>query len=128
MSGVLIDTSVWVDHFRSRNAQLIQLLHQDMALTHPMVLGEIACGTLASPRAQTLTDISLLQQTKQASMQDVMNFIEREALYGLGCGLVDMVLLASTLITPGATLWTLDKRLSALADRFAVAHVTGAFR
>jgi predicted nucleic acid-binding protein len=125
MSGVLIDTSVWVDHFRSRNAQLIQLLHQDTALTHPMVLGEIACGTPASPRAQTLTDMSLLQQTQQASMQDVMNFIEREALFGLGCGLVDMVLLASTLITPGATLWTLDKRLAALADRFAVAHVTG---
>jgi predicted nucleic acid-binding protein len=128
MSGVLIDTSVWVEHFRSRNAQLIQLLHQDMALTHPMVLGEIACGTPASPRAQTLTDISLLQQTKQASMQDVMNFIEREALYGLGCGLVDMVLLASTLITPGATLWTLDKRLAALAVRFAVAHVTALAR
>ena len=124
MSGVLIDTSVWVDHFRSHNAQLIQLLHQDMAVTHPMVLGEIACDTPASPRAQTLTDISLLQQTKQASMQDVMNFIEREALFGLGCGLVDMVLLASTLITPGARLWTLDKRLAALADRFAVAHVT----
>jgi predicted nucleic acid-binding protein len=128
MSGVLIDTSVWVDHFRSRNAQLIQLLHQDMVLTHPMVLGEIACGTPSSPHAQTLTDISLLQQTQQASMQDVMNFIEREALYGLGCGLVDMVLLASTLITSGATLWTLDKRLAALADRFAVAHLVGAAR
>jgi hypothetical protein len=72
-----------------------------------------------------LTDISLLQQTKQASMHDVRNFIEREALFGLGCGLADMVLLASTLITPGTTLWTLDKRLAALADRFAVAHVTG---
>ena len=128
MSGVLIDTSIWVDHFRSRNTQLIQLLHLDMALTHPMVLGEIACGTPSSPRAQTLMDISLLQQTQQASMQDVMNFIEREGLYGLGCGLVDMVLLASTLITPGATLWTLDKRLAALADRFAVAHLTGVFR
>ena len=125
MSGVLIDTSIWVDHFRSRNTQLIQLLHLDMALTHPMVLGEIACGTPSSPRVQTLMNISLLQQTQQASMQDVMNFIEREALYGLGCGLVDMVLLTSTLITPGARLWTLDKRLAALADRFAVAHLTG---
>ncbi|EQD40112.1 PilT domain-containing protein, partial [mine drainage metagenome] len=43
-------------------------------------------------------------------MREVMEFIEREKLYGLGCGLVDMTLLASTLITPGAELWTLDKR------------------
>lgn len=128
MSGVLIDTSVWVDHFRSRNAELINLLHQDLALTHPMVLGELACGTPSSPRAQTLMDISFLQQTQHASLQDVMNFIEREALFGLGCGLVDMVLLASTLITPGATLWTLDKRLAVLADRFAVAYLRGTSR
>ena len=51
-----------------------------------------------------------------------MEFIEREQLYGLGCGLVDMVLLASTLITPGAELWTLDKRLAGLAERFGVMH------
>lgn len=42
-------------------------------------------------------------------------------LYGLGCGLVDIVLLASTLMTPNAELWTLDKRLNALSDRFGVA-------
>lgn len=51
-----------------------------------------------------------------------MDFIEREKLYGFGCGLVDMVLLASTLITPGAELWTLDKRLAALSERFGVMH------
>ena len=48
--------------------------------------------------------------------------MEREKLYGLGCGLVDMCLLASTLITPAAALWTLDKRLAELAHRFGVAH------
>jgi hypothetical protein len=33
---------------------------------------------------------------------EVMEFIERGKLYGLGCGLVDMALLASALITPNA--------------------------
>jgi len=47
-----------------------------------------------------------------------MAFIEREKHYGLGCGLVDLSLLASTLMTPGARLWTLDKRLAELAARF----------
>jgi hypothetical protein len=48
--------------------------------------------------------------------------VEREKLYGLGCGLMDMCLLASTLITPAASLWTMDKRLAELAERFDVAH------
>jgi hypothetical protein len=33
-----------------------------------------------------------------------------------------MVLLASTLITPGIALWTLDKRLDELARRFNVVY------
>lgn len=120
--SVLIDTSVWIDHFRHGNAALIDLIGQDRALTHPMVIGEIACGTPPAPRTQTLGYIDLLQPCKQASMREVMAFIEREKLYGLGCGLVDVALLASTLITPGAELWTLDKRLADVAERFAVAH------
>lgn len=122
MKGVLIDTSVWVEHFRRRNAVLVDLLELDLVLTHPMVLGELACGTPPAPRAQTLSDIELLQQTQQASLREVLTFIEREKLYGLGCGLVDMILLASTLITPNAELWTLDKRLSALSSQFGVMH------
>jgi hypothetical protein len=120
--SVLIDTSVWIDHFRHGNDVLVDLIKQDRGLTHPMVIGEIACGTPPAPRTQTLNHMGLLQACKQASLSEVMAFIEREKLYGLGCGLVDMTLLASTLITPGAQLWTLDKRLAGLAERFAVAH------
>ncbi len=120
--SVLIDTSVWIDHFRRRNEALVSLVELDLALTHPMVMLELACGTPPAPRSQTLNSIGLLQACNQASMSEVMEFIEREKLYGLGCGLVDMCLLASTLVTPSARLWTLDKRLAALAGRFGVAH------
>ena len=120
--GVLIDTSVWVEHFRHRNDRLVSLLELDQAMSHPMVLVELACQTPPEPRVQTLGHIELLRQTQQASLREVMDFIEREDLYGLGCGLVDMVLLASTLLTPGAQLWTLDKRLATLATRFGVLH------
>lgn len=121
ISGVLIDTSVWVAHFRQRNAALVALLTADQVLIHPMVLGELACGT-PPERTRTLSDLGLLQATQQASLREVMAFVDREHLYGLGCGLVDMSLLASTLLTPGATLWTLDKRLAELATRYKVAH------
>lgn len=119
---VLIDASVWIDHFRNGNAALVKLIGMDLGLTHPMVILEIACGTPPAPRTQTLNDIGLLQPCNQASLREVMEFIEREKLYGLGCGLVDMALLASTLITPDEKLWTLDKRLADLAVRFGVAY------
>lgn len=121
MTGVLVDTSVWVQHFRLRNAALSELLTLDRVLIHPMVLGELACGT-PPDRASTLADLELLQKSQQATAQEVMTFIEREQLFGLGCGFVDMVLLASALMTPGAQLWTLDRRLGALADRFGIMH------
>jgi hypothetical protein len=90
---------------------------------HPFVLMELACGTPPAPRRKTLADLALLNQASPASQTEIMAFIERERIYGLGCGMVDIALLASTLITPGARLWTLDKRLAALATRFRVAYL-----
>ncbi len=121
MKGVLVDTSVWVDHFRHHNDVLIELLELDLVMVHPLVVGEIACGTPPS-RLQTLADLNSLQQPQQSSIREALIFIERENLFGLGCGLVDMLLLASTLMTPGVELWTLDKRLCVLAERFGVMH------
>lgn len=123
MTSVLVDTSVWVDHFRRHNAHLAALLAADQVLTHPLVIGEIACGT-PPRREQTLSDLDNLQAARQASVREAMDFIDRAHLFGQGCGLVDVLLLASTLMTPGARLWTLDKRLGALAERFGVMHVT----
>ncbi|UQG58269.1 MULTISPECIES: PIN domain-containing protein [unclassified Marinobacter] len=120
----MVDTSVWAGHFRNRSTTLTKLLLSDRVLTHPMVVAELACGTPPSPRAQTLSDIGLLEPADQASIAEVRILIEQEKLYGLGCGLVDIVLLASTLITPSARLWTFDKRLERLAERFDI-HYSG---
>ena len=121
MNGVLFDTSVWVDHFRRRNDALVDLLGLDLVIVHPLIVGEIACGT-PPDRRQTLSDLDGLNQARQASIREVMDLIEREKLFGLGCGLVNLLLLASALVTPGIELWTLDKRLSLLSERFGVVH------
>lgn len=121
MNGVLVDTSVWVHHFRKRNENLVSLLTLDLALSHPLVVTELACGTPPAPRSRTLTDIATLPQARQATLDEVRDFIEREKLYGLGCGVVDLALLASTLLTPGSRLWSLDRRLLELAQRFDLA-------
>jgi len=117
---VLVDTSVWVDHFRRPNAVLVELMVLDEVLTHPLVVGELACGTPPEPRLRTLGDMALLLPADQAAPAEVRDFIEREALFGLGCGWIDLTLLASTLVSSSAQLWTLDKRLASLATRFGV--------
>jgi predicted nucleic acid-binding protein len=121
MKAVLVDTSVWVDHFRNRNEDLVKLLTLDLVLSHPLIVTEIACGTPPAPRSRTLSDLATLPRARQATLDEVRGFIEREKLYGLGCGVVDLTLLASTLLTPGSRLWSLDKRLRQLAQRFDVA-------
>ena len=123
--SVLVDTSVWVNHFRNSDAALVDLLLSDRVLTHPLILLEIACGTPPAPRSNTLAALGRLQLVNQAGFDEVAAFIEREQLFGLGCGAVDISLLASTLITPGATLWTTDKRLLALCQRFDIAYQPG---
>lgn len=120
MMDVLVDTSIWVAHFRTRNQDLVQLLERDRVLIHPMVLGELACGT-PPERVRTLADLSSLKHCQQPTWSEVMTFVEQHKLYGLGCGLVDMTLLASALITR-AQLWTLDKRLANLATRLQINH------
>jgi hypothetical protein len=81
-----------------------------------------SCGTLPAPRKQTLEDIALLRTTQHATLEEVMAFIARKKLDGLGCGLVDMALLTSTLLTPGARLSTLNRRLAELAERVDVGY------
>ncbi len=118
--NVLVDSSIWVAHFRKRNDMLVNLLGADQVLTHPMILGELACGTPPEPRQQTLGALGLLRVSHRATWDEVIAFIEREGLYGQGCGWVDINLLASTLMTQATKIWTLDKRLEKLAARFHV--------
>lgn len=120
--NVLVDSSVWVNHFKYRHAHLIELLLIDAVVTHPMIVLELCCGTPPTPRLQTLQDVENLRHVNQATLKEVMGLIEQHSLYGLGCGLVDLSLLAATLISSDTRLWTLDKRLHQLAHRFDVAY------
>ena len=45
----------------------------------------------------------------------MLSLIERRGLMGRGIGYVDAHLLAATLLTPEAALWTRDRRLAEIA-------------
>ena len=88
-----------------------------------MKLLELACGTPPAPRSTTLIFFFFFSHSEQATFTEVAEWIEQQQLYGLGCGLVDLSLLAATQLTPQTKLWTLDKRLQQVALRFDLAYM-----
>ena len=118
---ILLDTAVWIDHLRQGNAQVAAILQSGLVLTHPFIIGELGCGNLKS-RTRTLGLLSALPQARVAQEQEVLFFIERHRLMGHGIGYIDAHLLAATALTEGAKLWTMDKRLDALARRLELAY------
>jgi predicted nucleic acid-binding protein len=117
---ILVDTSVWIDHLRSTNQRLATLLTNNSVLAHPFVIGELALGTLRDPE-NVLGSLGKLPKAVKAEDAEVLQLIRTRNLAGLGIGYVDSHLLASTLLTPGASFWTYDKRLAAVASRLALA-------
>ena len=111
---ILVDTSVWVDHFRVAEPTLARLLEAARVLGHAWVIGELALGQLAR-RQEILGLLQRLPQPPLATPVELLGFIDRERLFGLGIGYVDAQLLASARLMPGTLLWTRDKRLSAAA-------------
>jgi predicted nucleic acid-binding protein len=118
---ILVDTSVWVDHFRRGDRQLTDLLERGVVAMHPFVVGEIACGSLVN-RSAILELLQDLPTSLVAESEEVLGFIERHGLYGKGIGYIDVHLLASVTLTDGAKLWTRDKRLRAAADELGFTH------
>jgi predicted nucleic acid-binding protein len=121
LAAVLADSSVWVAHFRKSNRLLQSLLASDQVLCHPLIVLELACRSPPAPRERTLADLKKLQQSVVATTEETLELIEREQLQDLGCGAVDMSLLASVLLTSDTLLWTVDKNLDALSTRMGVA-------
>jgi predicted nucleic acid-binding protein len=112
---VLVDTTVWVSHFRQRDARLVALLETGLVVCHPYVVVEVACGT-PPRRSDIIGMLAALESAPVASADELLALIHRRALFGRGCGFVDLGLLASTLLSDQTLLWTLDKRLAAVAN------------
>jgi len=106
---ILVDTSVWIEHFRVGSDRLRTLLFDEQVLCHPFVVGELACGTLQK-RGEILSMLKALPEAHLLENEEVLGFLEARGLYGSGMGWVDAHLLASTLLTR-CTLWTFDKPL-----------------
>ncbi len=117
---ILVDTSVWIDHFRSGNRQLQDLLSDGDVVCHQFIIGELACGNISN-RKEILALLSSLPMVIQASHQEILSFIENKKLMRKGIGYIDVHLLASAFLS-NAYLWSLDKRLNDIAIGMKVGY------
>jgi len=119
---ILVDTSVWAEHVDHAVDSLAALLDDNNILMHPFVIGELAMGNLQR-REPVLRDLLRLPRAIVASHGEVLEMIEQHRLFGRGIGYVDAHLLASARLTPGASLWTFDRRLEAAALQLKIAWI-----
>lgn len=117
---VLVDTSVWIDHFKKGEDRLLGLLEHCRVLMHPFVLGELACGNFRN-RREVLALLADLPVAVVASDEEVLAFIEEHSLMGRGIGYMDAHLLAATRLNPEVRLWTRDQSLDKQATKMDIA-------
>jgi predicted nucleic acid-binding protein len=117
---VLVDMSIWVPHFRGADPKLKELLLNGRVVCHPFIIGELACGQLKN-RKEILSLLEALPMAKIAEHEEVLHFIEKHRLIGIGLGYVDVHLLASALLS-GIPLWTKDKKLKEVANKLDISY------
>lgn len=119
--NVLVDSSVWVGHFKQRSEHLVQLLEHGLVICHPYVVAEIACGT--PPGRQAIINmLADLDSAPVATQDELLAMMNNRKLFGRGCGFVDMSLLASSLISEKLHIWTVDKRFELIASELGLAY------
>ena len=89
---ILVDTSVWVEHLRSPLSELQDQLRTGQVLTHPMVIGELACGMIRR-RREFLSYLGPLPIIPELAHERVLEEIETNRLMGRGIGFIDAHLL-----------------------------------
>jgi predicted nucleic acid-binding protein len=118
---VLVDSSFWIDHIAGKITPLAELLRLRWVVMHPIVIGEIAMGSLRN-RQVFIAELKQLPTAYAASNAEVMAMVEWQTLFSKGIGFADAHLLAAVKMTDNATLLTKDDRLREQAERLGVAY------
>ncbi len=117
---VLVDTSVWISHFRKGEQRLEALLEDAEVLSHDFIIGELACGNLKN-RNEILSLLQALPMVSAVSQQELLYFIERGGLMGSGIGFVDAHLLASAQLKR-IHIWAFDTSLERVAAKWKLSY------
>jgi predicted nucleic acid-binding protein len=117
---ILVDTAVWIDHLHAAESELAKLLDIDRVGCHPLVIEEMALGSI-SQRDVVLDLLANLRQFPTVQHHEILHLTDRRKLWGRGLSAVDVHLMAAVAVIEGAQLWTRDKRLKAASVDVGVA-------
>jgi hypothetical protein len=120
---MLVDTSIWVEYFHEGRRDLAKLLEGGSIRTHPLVIGELACGRFRDRRA-VFNLLNQLPSLEPVSHDEAHMFLEQHGLSGHGLGWIDVHLLASARLG-GARVWTRDRDFAAAARRLGLHVIYG---
>ena len=109
---ILVDTSIWIDHFHAPEPSLVTFLRDNLVGCHRAVIEELALGAIRQ-RNRVLVLLQNLQRFPILTHEEVMALVDRRQLWGRGLSAADVHLLGSVMLVSGARLWTRDKRLLA---------------
>ena len=119
---ILVDTSIWIDHFHAAEPSLVAFLRDDQVGCHRAVIEELALGSIKQ-RGLVLALLESLQGFPVLTHEEMMALVEGRQLWGRGLSTVDVHLLGSVMLVDGARLWTRDKRLLAACRDGGAAYV-----
>jgi predicted nucleic acid-binding protein len=117
---VIVDTSIWITHLRQGSRHLEELLLDAKVVCHPFIIGELACGNIKN-RKELLALLQSLPMAPTVTQDELLSFIERNELMGMGIGFVDAHLLASARLSR-IPLWTSDKKLKSAASDLKLSY------
>jgi predicted nucleic acid-binding protein len=117
---VLADTSVWINHLNVGSPKLKTLLLETEVVSHPFIIGELACGNIKN-RKEVFSLLDTLPASQVVTDKEFRHFLERNKLMGKGIGFIDVHLLASARISR-VPLWTEDKNLKKAARQLNLSY------
>jgi predicted nucleic acid-binding protein len=112
---ILVDTAIWIDHLHAVEPWLAELLGNDEAGCHPLVIEELALGSIKQ-RDLVLDMLANLYQFPVLAHHEVLELVDQRRLWGRGLSPADAHLVGSASLVGGARLWTRDKRLQAVCQ------------
>jgi hypothetical protein len=120
---LLVDTPVWVPHFRHGTAGLETRLEEAQVVWHPFLIGKIACGDLKN-RVKYYLSCRLAPWPSRQIMRRYCSLSKPIDLFmGQGLGCVDMHLPISAALSD-VPLWTFERKLNKTASMLGLDHLS----
>ena len=118
---ILVDTSIWIDHFAKADPVLALLISDNKIVQHPYVSGEILVGNPHRRDALSLF-LRMMPRIEPVTEEEFHSFLDESELFGSGLGFVDIHLIAAATAIPDTVIWTRDRRMLEQIQRFNMSY------